>query len=295
VEQEVSGSLWITLKGFFTNLIGSSKDDTLVGNQLENTIQGMDGSDLIDGGAGVDQLYGGDMSDAVDSYDTSDGYDTDLTSSDPNNHEDVWHSIEWPQPKAPVVDPEKPGGIITIDVKSGEQVQLPCSTECVKVRLKDDESASDGSYAVFCNMCDHYVTVEEETKETLKIENKVDIEKFEDPKTFENNKWLVFEEFKEMDPPMIMGITVHLFDPAKVELDQVPATGTMSVGYPVKPEELARKVDFSYYHMPKGLDVWDKLLSRIIDEDYKDYEEHYITSSDFPGTFIHLEKEVETI
>ena len=295
VVQQVASSLSITLKGLFTNLIGSSEDDTLIGNELENTIQGNDGSDTIDGGAGVDDLYGGDLTDGVGSYDTSDGYDIDLTSSDPNNHEDVWHSIEWPQPKPPSNDPVVPGGGITvIDVYSGEQVQLPCGTECVKVRIKDEDSDADGSYAVFCNMCENYVTIEEETKETLRIRDKVDVTEFKDPKTFEDHKFDVFKEFKEMDPRVIMGMTVRIFDSSKTELDRVPPQGTMRVGYPVKPEQMEREDDFYFHRKPYGMEEWDKLPSRITEEDYRIYDEHYDAYTDAPGTFIHLDEEIET-
>ncbi len=293
VQQEVASwgtsSLWLTLNGFFTHLIGSSEDDTLIGNDLENTIQGLGGSDSIDGGGAVDEIYGGDTSDAGDSYDTSDGYDIDLTSDDPNNHEDVWHSIEYPRPEEPEVDSKLPNNMIVIDVESGEQVQLPCGTECVKVRLKDDDSNADGSYAVLCNMCDHYVTLEEETEETLRIKEKVDIKEFKDPKTFEDGRYGAFIDFKEKDPKMIMGVTVHIFDSAENKLDRVPPEGSMRVGYPVKPEEMARKDDFHFHHHhPEVVKDWDKIESRIIAEDYKDYEEHYITYTNLPGTFIHL-------
>lgn len=92
-------SLFVTLKGLFTNLIGSNYDDTLVGNSLVNTIEGRDGNDKLSGREGVDNIYGGDQTDALNSYDLTDGYDIDLDAIPyvgGVTHEDNWYSIEGP-------------------------------------------------------------------------------------------------------------------------------------------------------------------------------------------------------
>ncbi|MBA3074037.1 MAG: hypothetical protein FP831_10600, partial [Anaerolineae bacterium] len=108
----VTKSLWVTLRGLFTNLIGSNEDDVLRGNDLVNTIEGRDGNDQIGGGGGVDNIFGGDQSDALNSYDPSDGMDIDLDAvAVPGgvNHEDNWHSIELPValplPPSPISTP----------------------------------------------------------------------------------------------------------------------------------------------------------------------------------------------
>jgi Ca2+-binding RTX toxin-like protein len=88
-EQEVSSGLWITLIGFFKNLIGSEQDDLLIGNDLDNNISGLDGNDQLDGNGGTNTLNGGA------------GIDEALNPSDANTH----ISIEIPAKPEVIDDP----------------------------------------------------------------------------------------------------------------------------------------------------------------------------------------------
>ncbi len=126
-------SLWITLSGFFTNLIGTEYDDTLRGNDITNTIEGRGGNDGIGGGGGVDNINGGDQTDLLNSMDDTDGIDTDLDAvAVPGSvvKEDNWYSIELPVALAvPNGDDEEEGGGIfpfIIPVTGDEPVNLVC-------------------------------------------------------------------------------------------------------------------------------------------------------------------------
>jgi Ca2+-binding RTX toxin-like protein len=133
-------SLFITLKGLFTNLIGSNYDDTLIGNSLDNNIEGRGGDDLLSGGAGIDNIYGGDRTSALNSFDLTDGFDTDLDAlAFPGGvtYEDNWYSIEAPVALPPVVGgggggvlPLAPLGLgglgLLIPVTGADPVMLDC-------------------------------------------------------------------------------------------------------------------------------------------------------------------------
>jgi Ca2+-binding RTX toxin-like protein len=135
-EQEVGTgtNLWVTLVGFFKNLIGTEQDDILIGNSLDNTIEGRGGNDQLSGKEGVDDLFGGDQSAALNSYNASDGLDTDLDAlAFPGGvtHEDNWYSIELPVALPVPVPPVDivlgfGGGNLLIPV-TGELVQLDCA------------------------------------------------------------------------------------------------------------------------------------------------------------------------
>jgi len=129
-------SLWITLSGFFTNLIGTEFDDTLRGNDNANNIEGRGGNDGIGGGGGIDNIYGGDQTDLLDSIDDTDGIDTDLDAvAVPGSviKEDNWYSIELPIALA--IPPDKKdeqggGGVFPfiIPVTGDTPVNLICLT-----------------------------------------------------------------------------------------------------------------------------------------------------------------------
>jgi hypothetical protein len=132
-EQPVIRTLWITLSGFFTNLIGTNQADSLLGNDIANTIEGRDGDDAIGGAGGVDNLYGGDQTDLANSIDLTDGEDTDLDASASTSgvaHEDNWFSIEMPV-KLPKGDEEllfgTGGGTLIIPVTGVEPIMLECT------------------------------------------------------------------------------------------------------------------------------------------------------------------------
>jgi Ca2+-binding RTX toxin-like protein len=137
-EPPVIYSLWITLSGFFTNLIGTNQADILVGNDLANSIEGRNGADSISGGAGVDNIYGGDQTDLLNSYDPTDGMDIDLDailSTAGVAHEDNWFSIELPAliPVTPIGGGAGGGGGVgvlaanIIPVTGADPVLLDCT------------------------------------------------------------------------------------------------------------------------------------------------------------------------
>jgi Ca2+-binding RTX toxin-like protein len=93
VEQNVGTNaagqdLFVTLKGFFKNLVGSVFGDVLLGNDLTNEIYGGAGDDQLDGRLGHDLLNGGD------------GTDTDLDKPDG----DTWVNMELPTDPTPPDD-----------------------------------------------------------------------------------------------------------------------------------------------------------------------------------------------
>jgi Ca2+-binding RTX toxin-like protein len=164
-------SLWVTLKGLFTNLIGTNQSDTLKGNELANNIEGRNGNDFLSGGAGVDSLYGGDKSDALNSYDPSDGMDTDLDALayvGGVSHEDNWYSIELPVPLT-----KKGGGggdlNLTIPVTGAEPIRLECGGLTDRIFTLELPS---GDYARIFGLCatgedDFWGTLVQEAAETL--------------------------------------------------------------------------------------------------------------------------------
>jgi hypothetical protein len=244
-------SLWVTLKGLFSNLIGSSEDDTLRGNDLVNNIEGRDGNDKIGGGGGVDNIYGGDKTDALNSYDVTDGIDTDLDAhSYPGgvSHEDNWYSIERPRKGAlPAPNPDI-GDIGLIPVTGGQLVQLPCDPECITLQLED------GSYAEFCNLCDYWAAISQEYTETIP---------YDMPKA----------------GSLVMGTTIVLMDPESNLLDEVPEDATLKVGYPMTGKE-ATNLHIHLYELIK--EAWAELPSA----EAIGFLEAY---TDFPGTFVMVE------
>ena len=169
-EQEVSTNLWITLVGFFKNLIGSNQDDVLIGNSLDNTIEGRDGSDQLSGKEGVDNLYGGDQSDALNSYDPSDGMDIDLDATafiGGVTHEDNWYSIELPVPlTAPGPGPVTligGGGGFFIPVTGGQLQMLNCPLGTNEVILQ----LETGDQVRFIGLCGLDAVLDKVPEESL--------------------------------------------------------------------------------------------------------------------------------
>jgi len=146
-------------------------------------------------------------------------------------------------PSAPVVL-QGPLGIIP--VTGGHLVQLSCSTECVTHELPD------GSQAEFCGLCDHWVSLSEESEETLP---------FDIPD----------------GTSMLKGMTVVLMDPEKVFLDAVPAGATLKISYPVTAGVKADAL--SMYLFDPVKEEWAELTS----EEVLDYLDAY---AEWPGTFI---------
>ena len=251
-------SLWITIKGFFTNLIGTNEDDVLKGNDIANSIEGRDGNDQLSGAGGVDDLYGGDKSDALNSYDTSDGIDTDLDAvAFPGgvNHEDNWHSIEMPVAlplpavTTTTITPLYAGLRGFIPVTGGQLVQIPCDTECVTLQLPD------GSWAEYCGLCNYWTSLSEEYEETIP---------FDMPE----------------GASMLMGMTVVLMDPDQVLLDAVPADATLKIGFPMEDGLDPTALHMHLYDQAK--EDWDELDAAAA----AGYMEAY---SEKPGTSIFVE------
>ncbi|MCD6425383.1 MAG: hypothetical protein J7L35_07730, partial [Anaerolineales bacterium] len=136
-----------------------------------------------------------------------------------------------------------------IPVTGGQLVQLSCSTECVTLELPD------GSQAEFCGLCDHWVSLSEESEETIPF-----------------------------DMPdgtnMLKGMTVVLMDPDKVVLDNVPAGATLKLSYPVTSGVKADALSMYLYDHVK--EEWFELTVVEV----LDYLEAY---AEWPGTSILVE------
>jgi Ca2+-binding RTX toxin-like protein len=173
-EQEVGTgtNLWITLVGFFKNLIGTEQDDVLIGNSLDNTIEGRGGNDQLSGKEGVDNLYGGDQTDALNSVDTTDGIDTDLDATaliGSVTHEDNWYSIEQPL-ALPVPGPGPVtilgggvGGGFFIPVTGGQMQKLICPAGSNEVVLQ----LETGDQVRFIGLCDLDAVLDKVPEESL--------------------------------------------------------------------------------------------------------------------------------
>jgi Ca2+-binding RTX toxin-like protein len=135
-DQEVSSGLWLTLSGFFKNIIGTNQDDVLIGNSLDNNISGLGGNDQIDGNGGVNHLDGGP------------GTDEELN-PDPAN---TRISIEIPSNDDPTplgfMPPIGLAGVIPVTGGDIQKLQCPVGANEITLQLET------GDQVRFIGLCD---------------------------------------------------------------------------------------------------------------------------------------------
>jgi hypothetical protein len=131
-------------------------------------------------------------------------------------------------------------------VTGGQLIQLPCDTECVTLELPD------GSQAEFCGLCDHWVSLSEESEDTIP---------FDMPD----------------GTSMLKGMTVVLMDPDKVLLDAVPAGATLKLSYPLAAGVKADTLSMYLYDHAK--EEWIKLTA-------EETLDHLMAYAEWPGTSI---------
>ena len=105
-----------------------------------------------------------------------------------------------------------------IPVTGGQLVQLPCTSECITLRLPD------GSWAEFCGLCGYSASLSEELEETL-------------PYTL------------PVGSSMLKGMTVQLLDADQKVLEMVPAGATLKVGFPIEAGVEAASLKMNEYDL----------------------------------------------
>jgi len=150
----------------------------------------------------------------------------------------------------PVVPPEEEavlpggGGLGVIPVTGGQLVQLPCTSQCVTLKL------ADGEWAEFCGLCNHWVSLTREDDQSMPYE-------------------------LPEDETMLDGLTIVLLDPEKNVLDSLPGGSTIKLGFPMVGETDPSKLHIDLYNMTSQ--TWEVLIGSVAGTDMAAFIDH-------PGT-----------
>ncbi|MEW6567040.1 MAG: calcium-binding protein [Chloroflexota bacterium] len=183
-QQNVGGGLFLTLTGWFRNVIGTLFDDVIIGNAADNTLSGLDGDDTLDGGAGddtltgdsgsdtlsggpgTDVLAGGDRDDSldggedIDNLDGGPGTDTVVNYQSQDTHAAI--ELGFPPPPTATPAPPTPAALrLLIPVTGHEPQPLSCQFPITRLTLPSRDRVD------FVNLCGYEAILSQEAPEGL--------------------------------------------------------------------------------------------------------------------------------
>jgi Ca2+-binding RTX toxin-like protein len=159
-QQDIGGGLWLTLSGWFENVIGSAFDDDIRGNDADNTLNGSAGNDTLKGGNGSDMLNGDAGDDLLDGGNGTDALDGGVGNDTVQNYAaaDAHANIEngFPTPALNDSKIKKQTSASTlIPVTGGTPILLPCDVNPSTLKSQGN------NLALFYNLCGYSILMDD--------------------------------------------------------------------------------------------------------------------------------------